>query len=257
MAVRCPKCGREYETAPKFCGTCGTVFGGGSVSGGGSPVSGGKSVKIDMSSFDMASIFGSGGSGKMPNGIAMGMGEQVVKQYKIGQYTLRQGSIDVIVTNKRVIRYEESHWMGMQTNCIDEINIDAVHGTSCTMMRSISVLGLIFCLVLLIFGISLMTVRSQFGGGGFPLPGIICLIVAALVLIKSFKPTLLFSLHGSVGGPALETNVNVLGRLFGKNYSSVVFQFKPTNETTVMLKEIGACIYDLKVLGDKAIDKWK
>ena len=198
---------------------------------------------------------------RMPQGIALGVDEQVVKQYRIGRYTLRQGSIDVVVTNKRVIRYEESSWFGMRTNRIDEINIDAVHGTSCTMARSISAIGLVSSLALLMLGVLTLTMSgngyryySVFNSGVF---GWLLILGAVVIIVNSLRPTLRFCLHGAVGGPALETEVNVAGRIFGRNYASLVFQFKPTPETTEMLKEIGAVIYDLKTLGDKAMEKWQ
>lgn len=77
-----------------------------------------------------------------------------------------------------------------------------------------------------------------------------------MIILRSLKPTLEFALLGSIGGPALGTLVNKRGRIVRSDSNSIIFQFKPTDETTVMLKEIGACIFDLKTLGDKAIDKW-
>ena len=194
---------------------------------------------------------------RMPQGIALGVNERIVKQYKIGRYTFRAGSIDLIVTNKRVIRYEESRWMGMQNNVIDEINIDAVHGVSTRMCRSISVIGLIASLVLLIVG--LIALFGNPFGYASPIQhtvGVIALLLTAVIIISSLKPSFVLSVSGSIGNPALDTVVNMRGRLFRHDSGSVVFQFKPTAETTEMLKEIGACIYDLKTLGDAAIEKW-
>ena len=184
----------------------------------------------------------------MPQGIALGVDERIVKQYRIGRYTFRKGSIDVIVTNKRVIRYEESSWLGMQNNQIDEINIDAVHGIKTKMHRSISILGIIASLILLSVGLAFL--RNLFY---ISLPSWALMI---LVIIFSLKPTLVFSVLGSVGHDALRTEVNTRGRFMRNDNASIIFQFKPTAETTVMLKEIGACIYDLKTLGDRAIEKW-
>ena len=228
MAIRCPKCGREYSVKPKFCGTCGTMFDDPAPG----PEPGPKPSPGPTPN-------------KMPEGIALGIGEEIVKRYKIGQYTFRQGAISVIITNKRVIRYEESNWLGMQTNRIDEINIDAVHGTSCTMARSISILGMVAAIILFLVGAFFASdTLGGRGNSGFGLFGIVCIAIAVIIIINSFRPTLCFHLHGAVGAPVLQTDVNVLGRIFGRNYSSIVFQFKPTAETTVMLKEIGACIYD-------------
>ena len=122
--MKCANCGATIIPGAKFCGKCGLV----------------------LKESDPPRPKASKSVNRMPQGIALGNGERIVKQYAIGRYTFRQGSINVIVTNKRVIRYEESTWMGMQNNRIDEINIDAVHGTSTTMVRSISMAVFkIFC----------------------------------------------------------------------------------------------------------------
>ena len=195
---------------------------------------------------------------RMPQGIALGVGEQIVKQYKVGRYTFRQGSIEVIVTNKRVIRYEESSLFGMQNNQIDEINIDAVHGMYTHMKRSISIIGLVASLILIIYGIAMLSAGGRYGGyGGMQIYGFISLALAALIIFLSLKPSLEFGLMGAIGNPALGTVVNTRGRLFRRESNGVVFQFKPTADTTVMLKELGACVYDLKTLGDRAIEKWR
>ena len=243
--MKCAKCGAEIIPGAKFCGKCGWVV-----------------RESDPPRPSPERRKTSKGVNRMPQGIALGDGERIVKQYGIGRYTFRQGSIDVIVTNKRVIRYEESNWMGMQNNQIDEINIDAVHGTSTTMVRSISIIGAICALFFIIVGIAFISMNS---GNSYRyyssdlrgiIIGVIGICIGVFIFAKSCRPTLLFSLHGAIGGAALQTVVNNRGRLFGRNDTSVVFQFKPTSETTVMLKEIGACVYDLKTLGDAAIEKW-
>lgn len=238
--MRCAKCGFELKAGAKFCGKCGEIVRPAETP---RPAPGPDRRPVST------------GVNRMPQGIALGVDEQIVKKYNIGRYTFRQGSIDVIVTNKRVIRYEESKWMGMQNNHIDEINIDAVHGISTHMVRSISILGLIASLVLISNG-AIMAFATRSHYINMQALGVIALLIGVFILFKSFRPTLQFSVRGTVGGPALMTDVNMRGRIFGRNDTSVVFQFKPTPETTVMLKEIGACVYDLKTLGDAAIAKW-
>lgn len=245
--MRCEKCGAELKPDAKFCGKCGTIV---SEASRGTATSSGKS--------------GGGvggvrriptGVNKMPQGIALGVDERVVKEYKIGRYSFRQGEIVVIVTNKRVIRYEESSLFGMQNNQIDEVNIDAVHGTLTHMRRSISTIGLIAAIILAVFGLT-----TLFGGGYMGIMekmiGIVAIVIAAVIMLASLRPMLEFALLGSVGGTVLGTIVNKRGRIIRDDSNSIIFQFKPTAETTVMLKEIGACIYDLKTLGDAAIEKW-
>lgn len=245
MSNFCEKCHAELKPGAKFCGKCGTIvsepFTKTTTSGRTSDTT---RVRIPLD------------VNRMPEGIALGVGERVVKEYQIGRYSFRQGKIVVIVTNKRVIRYEESSLFGMQNNQIDEVNIDAVHGTLTHMRRSISAFGLIVALVLIIVGLS-----TLFGGGYYVafttrLIGIVSLVIAAVILIGSLRPMLEFALLGSVGGTVLGTVVNKRGRIIRNDSNSIIFQFKPTTEIIVMLKEIGACIYDLKTLGDAAIEKW-
>lgn len=233
--MKCGKCGAELKPGAKFCGKCAA------------PVTEGASKEGILRRFS--------GVNRMPQGIALGTDEQMVKQYQIGRYTLKQGSIDVIITNKRVIRYEESLWFGLRNNRIDEVDIEAVYGTSTTMLRSISVLGSISAFAFAMIAYFALSGSMRYGITSIGI-GSISLFLAVLVLVNSFRPTLLFYLHGAVGAPTLHTVVNARGRLFGKNDTSIVFQFKPTTETTEMLKEIGAVIHDLKTYGDAAIEKW-
>ncbi len=189
---------------------------------------------------------------RMPQGVALGSDERIVKSYRIGRFSFRQGAIDLIVTNKRVIRYEESSLFGLKNNRIDEINIDAVHGVSTDMRRSISPFGILVSLAALIVGIGALNTKDS-----SPLITIGAFALFAIVLYLSLRPTLLFRIHGSVGGEVLDTRVNDKGRILRPgNGTTPGFQFKPTPETTVMLKEIGALMYDLKTLGDAAIPRW-
>ena len=245
ITMKCSNCGAELKPGARFCGKCAqeVVY---------------PKKESSWRSSHTSSV------NRMPQGIALGSEERIVRKYQIGKYTFRQGSIDVIITNKRVIRYEESTWLGMQNNQIDEIFIEAVHGTSTSMVRSISIMGGLFALVFIILGIILVasTDRNSYmyyyasSSTRSLLFGILSLCLGVFIAVKSIRPTLVFSLHGAIGGPALETVVNSRGRWFRRDNTSIVFQFKPTSETTTMLKEIGACVYDLKAQGDSAIEKW-
>ena len=255
----CRMYGKELSPGAKFCGVCGQIVKEESYGGFSDGPSGGPSGGSSGGGRGKGGYGGSlRGINRMPQGIALGVDERIVKQYKIGTYSFRQGSIDVIVTNKRVIRYEESSWLGMQNNQIDEINIDAVHGNFTRMRRSISILGLIVAIILLVVGFAALFGRF-FGYYKSPLEyivGVVALLIAVIIILSSLKPTMEFALLGAIGAPALGTFVNKRGRIIRDDSNSIIFQFKPTPQTTVMLKEIGACIYDLKTLGDAAIEKW-
>ncbi len=229
MAIYCKNCGMELKPGARFCGRCAT------------PVASDPVGVTEMSSEFIRSH-------EMPSGVSLGMDEKVVRQYRIGRYTLRKGAVDVIVTNKRVIRYEDSTWFGMRTNRMDDIELKAISGVSCAMSRSISIPGLIFGGSLAVAGLTMMA-----GNIGV---GLLACLVGLVILLCSFRPSMVFCLYGPVSSGMLDTSVNVMGRLFGRNNSSMLFQFKPTSETTAMLREIGACINDLKNLGETAVARW-
>lgn len=244
--MKCANCGRELAPGAKFCGVCGQVV---------------KEEPKRVPTYTTKRPPISLAVNRMPQGVALGVDERIVKEYKIGRYTFRAGSIDVIITNKRVIRYEESSWLGMKNNIIDEINIDSVHGNYTHMKRSISIIGLIVSIVLFIVAMVFLFGSSPFGYGYYKSPldyviGLAALGITAIIVISSLKPSMEFGLMGSIGNDALVTRVNLRGRIFRRDGNSIVFQFKPTAEATEMLREIGACIYDLKTLGDAAIEKW-
>ena len=229
--MKCPKCGNELVPGAKFCGKCGTTV---------------------VTKTITPSLI------RMPNGIALGEGEQIVKQYRIGRYTLRRGEVIVTVTNKRVIRYELSSFLGLQNNVIEDVNIDVVNGTTTEVKRSLSILGLSVATVLLVLGI-LMIVWS-FGSIRFSpllfIGGFVSLGITGISVFKSIQPTMYFTLQTALGSRTLETSVNDRGRFMRFGKTGAIFQFKPTPETVIMLQEIGAMIYDLKTLGDTAIEKW-
>ena len=188
---------------------------------------------------------------KMQGGLIFGVDEKIIRHYQIGRYTLRKGAIEMIVTNKRVIRFEESSLFGMRNNIVDEIDIQSIHGVGASMRRSVSILGLSIGLPLFIVGIvGIFNMKNV-----NPLIMAAAILVGAIILFLSLKPSLNFYVYGG-GGKSLETIVNNRGRLFGRHNIGVFFQFKPTPEVTPMLKEIGALIYDIRTLGDNAIERW-
>ena len=270
--MRCMRCGAELRPDAKFCGVCGQVLGGADNGGGyqqtapQAPVSGGYSQGGYQPAGGYTPGYSNTGSypvprpnrkevNRMPDGVALGSDERIVRQYQIGRFTLRQGAIEVIVTNKRVIRFEQSSLLGLRNARIDEINIDSVHGVSTDMRRSFNPTLLGIAAIMIIVGLIMMI--SSLSNRQSPLIPLGVMVLGIIILIFTLKPTLIFSLHASVGNPVLGTSVNDKGRYLRLGQgTTAVFQFRPTEETTVMLKEIGALIYDLKTLGDAAISRW-
>lgn len=292
--MKCANCGSRLDPGTKFCGVCGAVVPDSYADSSSTYPPYGYNSMPDPSPFaspeplpppDPSVIRPtrrSGGGGffgtmRTPEGIAMGTGEKLVKQYKVAKFILfRRGTIDIIVTNKRVIRYEQSTMFGLKNVDIQEMNIDSVHGVTAKVKRSVSLSGILLSLFLAIVGIIAMVSLAGSGDSGYssyygyssynPLGGLlngfhiimmlIGFIGSAWIVLRMLLPVVHFHVLGAIGHGALPTSVSLLGRYAWVNTSGLLFQFKPTAESLAMLKEIGACIYDLKTLGDSAIDKW-
>jgi hypothetical protein len=277
------RCGAELRPDAKFCGVCGQVMGGqqmgsqntgsqptagqsyGGQQMGGQPYSGqpygGQQMGDGYQPINMAMLKNAvktagraavaREANRIQGGVIFSVDERIVRHYQIGRYFMRKGSIELIVTNKRVIRFEESTLFGMRNNMMDEIDIQSITGVSASMRRSASILGLTAGLILLLVGIVGLTKLRDVN----PLIPLAALLLSFIILFLSFKPSLMFYVHGG-GGRALTTVVNSRGRIFGIHNIGTVFQFRPTPEVTDMLKEIGALIYDIRTLGDKGIERW-
>lgn len=267
MAI-CPNCHSETKPGAKFCGVCGEILSAPAASHSpapaytpdpapSAPVA--PAAPAAPAAPKAPSSWASCRRSQMPQGIDLGVGEVVVKQYRVGRYTFRQGYIDVVITNKRIIRYEDSTFLGLQTNRIDELYLSAINGVTCWWSRTISIIGLMFSLCFILSGLlSFIGGLTAYGdtAAGMIVAGLVGIALGALVLVNSFKPSVIFYVQGSHASPAVVTAVNVLGRII-RDGQGAIFQFKPTEETAVMLKEVGACVYDLKTLGDEAISKWR
>ena len=298
--MKCANCGANLEPGTRFCGGCGAVVAepyadsstyppyGFSSTPDPSPFAGPDSPPPpDPSVIKPTRRSGGGGffgTMRSPEGIALGTGERMVKQYKVAKFILfKRGTIDIIITNKRIIRYEQSSVFGLKNIDIQEMNIDSTHGVTAKVKRAASFWGLLGAALLLIIGIiALISLASSsdggyggYGGYGYgygygsyfnPLQALLNgfhiimmlfgFIGSAWIVLRSLLPTVHFHVLGAIGNGALGTTVSLLGFRGWVNTNAMMFQLKPTAETNVMIKEIGACIYDLKTLGDSAIDKW-
>lgn len=108
----CPKCHSETKPGAKFCGVCGEILTAPAASYAAAPAyppapaapaapvaAAAKAVSSWASSYAEENRR----RNQMPQGIDLGVGEVVVKQYRVSRYTFRKGYIDVVITNKRVI----------------------------------------------------------------------------------------------------------------------------------------------------------
>ena len=195
--------------------------------------------------------------------VTLTQGEIVVRQYKIGEFAkglmpVGTGSASIIITNKRVISKQDSEIKGTTSLSVEEIALDSVVGVKNYYAVGLSILkailGVICCLIGFVF-LVLLFVKGSF------LRDLIGMVIGfglgLFLVIKCRKPSYLFSVYASSTNTALETGVNLRGKLFNSGGNGIVFQYKPTAEVVAMMNEIGACIMDLKNKGDYAIEQWK
>ncbi|MBE5779416.1 MAG: hypothetical protein E7331_08830 [Clostridiales bacterium] len=219
------------------------------------------------------------GAGTEPNfvvnqfdNLALGQGEVAVRQYHIGRYgwfkrLFGRGNSYVLITNKRVIHKTDASCLGTNTNTVEEINIDCVNGVRNMRKRKLSFLRILLGLLLIYCGIVMFFQLGDFFDVlenvmydlfdwdlSLIVPGLFFMILGVLQIVPR-KPSYLFHVYAYNSAPALLSGVNLRGKTFG--LTGIVFPFKATKESIVMMREIGACILDIRNKGEAAVKAWK
>lgn len=212
----------------------------------------------------------SGGSGRPPrmrystvaylDEIALGEGEQKVKEYSLGKYPFGCGKVNLIITNKRVILKESYSLLFLSHSRVEELNLESVHGVNGNIGRGMNrimfLIGLIIALLSLFAGTilpSLMGYGYYRSGGG--VSTFILILGIVIMILSCIFPYMTFGIIGMGSDhQSLMTGINVIG----KNALSrgVIFQPRPATDARKSIAEAGACIFDLRTYGDEAIEKW-
>lgn len=150
----------------KFCGKCG------------------KPIESCTCADRASDIPSAGGSVKPPrmrystvaylDEIALGEGEQKVKEYVLGKYPFGCGRVNLVITNKRVILKESYSLLFLSHNRVEELNLESIHGVNGNigrgMNRKMFLIGFIIALVSLFAGIilpNIMGYSSYYGYYGY------------------------------------------------------------------------------------------
>lgn len=189
--------------------------------------------------------------------IALGEGEQKVKEYTLGKYPFNCGEVNLVITNKRVILRESYSLLFLSHNKVEELNLESVHGANGNigrgMNRSIFLIGLIMVLISLFDNILFsMTAYGRRGNGSFTF---ILILGIAIMVLSCIFPYMSFGIIGMGSDhQSLMTGINLIGKTALNK--RVIFQPRPTADARKSIAEAGACIFDLRTYGDDAIGKW-
>lgn len=185
------------------------------------------------------------------DGIVLCSDETPIRQYEIGAMKLfGSGSATVTVTNRRVILHSFSRYLFSKTNMLQEVPIESVTGVSTYCGQGIKPFFLIWGTIFTLTGLAL---RSQLS-----LPFVLFFLFAGITLIFiSRRPTFSFVVSAAMSGSGISTAVNVRGVMLSSHGNGIVFTFNATDEALSMMRELGACIMDIKAKGDIAIKDWQ
>lgn len=190
--------------------------------------------------------------------IALGEGEQKVKEYILGKYPFSCGDVRLVVTNKRVILKEEYSFLFLSHNRIEELNLESVHGVNGNIGRGMNKIMFFIGLFLTVGSafagaLILSTMRGYYHNGGAST--FLLIFGIALMVLSCLFPYMTFGIIGMGSDhQSLMTGININGKTALNN--GVIFQPRPSSDARKSIAEAGACIFDLRTYGDEAIEKW-
>lgn len=185
---------------------------------------------------------------------ALADGEVVVRKYNCADVKGVQGYLTV--TNKRLM-FNAS---GGQSRLCQEVTLSSVSGLTCYRGKNFLPVPIILGVLLALAG--LMTMFSGggygygYGGGGGAIAGLFMILIGAILIFMGIQTAFLVAVYAK--------DVSVSPIVVGEGPRSIVgnsallaVASKATNDTDIMLSELGALVQDLQTMGDLAISKWQ
>lgn len=193
--------------------------------------------------------------------IAMCNGEIPVRRYLVGRIPVfGNGEAQVLVTNRRLIYHSYSHFLLQKKWNLQEVSLDSVNGVNHYWGRGMRRVWFKYIVLALVLGIVSQLLLRGFNDFGirFPLNQIKWVFYGLVFLfsIIAFRPSYGLQINASNSESTMGTAVNMHG-VVQSGGNGIIFNFFPTKEAVTMMNELGACIMDLKVRGDYAIETWK
>ena len=189
-------------------------------------------------------------------GITLSEGEQVIRQYEASSLKVPKADGYVIATNRRMIFTGSAETALGSSVIVRDTKIDSISGVigglthkkSLTQIIIGSILGL-YGLINLIDDVTMLYTAIFLVG--------IALVISGL---RAGGVQMYLSIFSSEASPAISVSVQKKRGLFSKIGSNdavmTVGAAGPGKHTEQMIREIGALIQDIQVMGDLAIEKW-
>lgn len=205
------------------------------------------------------------------NGIALADGEKVIRQYEASVLKKPKAKGYLIATNRRLIFSGEGNGISGKSVLVREVKIDQVSGIESYYGKGWSIAKLILAIVLtIIFLMLFASTRSPYGGIGISWIFLLGLAWPAYIFYKMItNPGNQMALQvystaqsPSAIGVAVESGIGIFGALFswlgiGGNHAWMsVAAAGPGRNTEAMVRELGALVQDIQVMGDHAIERW-
>ncbi|GMK41941.1 hypothetical protein PCCS19_50000 [Paenibacillus sp. CCS19] len=193
---------------------------------------------------------------KMVQGIVLADNEVVIRQYEASALDVPKAEGFVIVTNRRVIFTGSSQSITGSGLIIRDAKIDSVTGVMAGLMRHRSFKLLIFGAILGLIGL-IMTINNS------SIISWLMLVVGAICIYNGLRSKgilMYISILGAQTSSALSVTVEkstLFSRVKGNDALMTVTAAGPGRNTEQMLRELGALIQDVQIMGDHALDKWR
>lgn len=232
--IRCKKCGMSNEDDSPLCSEC------------------------DQKLSEMALNYSEKEKIEGRSFVALGDNEIRIKTYHCTTIKKPQGEGYLTVTNKRVIFHGYGKFGGGCSRIVSEVPIESVSGIRFYYGKGFNILfiilGVIFSFLSLYMLLSLDKTEDIFTLIGL----LIALLLACLCLRNSrkcFYNIWVYS-SGASSAPIDFGNSTFSNRITGQAaLMSIVADV--SEDTELLMKELGALILDLKTMGDHAISKWR
>lgn len=207
------------------------------------------------------------------HGIALAEGEKVVRKYEASVLKKPKSKGYLIATNRRLIFSGEASSMTGKSILVREVKIDQVTGIESFFGKGWSIAKLIFAIILTIAFLFMYNMaKNPFSDDmGFEVVFLLGLAWPAYLIYKMITnpgnqmalQVIATSQTPSAIGVAVEQGTGLLGTLFGSlglggsHAWMSVTAAGPGKHTEVMVRELGALVQDIQVMGDHAIEKWQ